>query len=347
MKLIFPVLTLSKGGAQRMLTELANRLTDIGYKVIILMPNSGIVEYTMKCEVIRSKEMVLSERDFPFGDVIVSNYYSTVAVSQRASEQGKGIHIRLSLCYEPTFLPDNTEAFTSYHMLSNLLVLSRWQQGIIRINHGIQASVIPIGVDSIFSNLNIRDSEDKKMIVSAILRKPEGGFSDHREQDYLLQQLNKVKELYPEVELLLIIPPGEFAESRALQMLWYDERYNIRTPANDIELCYHYSESDIFVSSSIYDAGSLPGLEAMRCGAALVTVYSGGNTEYCKHEHNCLMSYRFENRLADDIITLIQDESLRLQIARKGEFDSGRFTWERSVQIFQNEISAIVSRNKS
>ncbi|MEK4190416.1 glycosyltransferase family 4 protein [Paenibacillus sp. FSL L8-0494] len=344
MKLIFPVLTLSRGGAQRMLAELANRLSEIGHEITILLPSDGVVEYEINCELRYAADDDLSASDFPVGDVIVSNFYTTVEVSQQASNEGKGIHIRLALCYEPTFLPDNSRSFASYSLTSNLLVLSRWQQEIVQMNHGIKGTIVPIGVNPVFRNLNIREPENK-LVVSAVMRKPEGGFSGHREQDYLLEQLNRVRRLHPEVELYLIIPPGEFAESTTLQTLLMDERYHIRTPANDTELCYHYSESDIFVSSSTYDTGSLPGIEAMRCGAALVTVYSGGNMEYGRHGHNCLMSYRFENRLADDIITLINDPDLRQRLARKGEQDSQHFTWEKSTQLFQNALFEIVARN--
>lgn len=344
MRLTFPILTLSRGGAQRMLAELANRLAAIGHEVLIIMPLHGIVEYEMKCPIHFSGTSQLSEDDFPYGDIIVSNYYTTVPVAQRASEQGKGLHVRLALCYEPTFLPDNNLSFSSYSIARNLLVLSRWQQEIVRINHGIKGRIVPVGVDPGFSNTHLRDTQNR-LVVSAIMRKPEGGFSGHREQEYLLEQLNSVKALHPEVELRLITPPGEYADSAALQFLMADERYQIRTPSNDTELSYHYNESHIFVSSSTYDTGSLPGLEAMRCGAALATVYSGGNLEYGVHGHNCLMSYRHENRLAEDIITLIRDKKLRQRLALRGEIDSQRFTWEKSMQIFQNELFDIVSKH--
>lgn len=344
MRLTFPILTLSRGGAQRMLAELANHLADSGHEVVILMPKQGIVEYEMKCPILFSRETQLSENDFPCGDVIISNYYMTVPVAQRASEQGKGVHVRLALCYEPTFLPDNNQSFASYNIARNLLVLSRWQQETVRINHGIKGRIVPVGVSSDFYNMHLREVPGRSLVVSAIMRKPEGGFSGHRQQDYLLQQLNEVKELHPEVKIYLIAPPGEYAVSAALQTLLADDRYYLRTPLNDTELRYHYSESDIFVSSSTYDAGSLPGLEAMRCGAALVTVYAGGNMEYCKHGHNCLMSYRFENRLSQDIVALIRDKELRTRLALKGESDSQQFSWERSMEVFQSELYDIVSR---
>ncbi|MFD2877364.1 hypothetical protein ACFTAO_17230 [Paenibacillus rhizoplanae] len=70
----------------------------------------------------------------------------------------------------------------------------------------------------------------------------------------------------------------------------------------------------------------------MRCGAALVSVYAGGNLEYARHEENSLLSYRYENRLAADVMRLIQDPVLRNRIAARGETDSRSWTWENSVK---------------
>ncbi|WP_150269670.1 glycosyltransferase family 4 protein [Paenibacillus tepidiphilus] len=343
MRVTFPILTLSRGGAQRMLAELANRLFKIGHEVTVVLPAGAIVEYALECPVVFSTGEELSEVDFPYADIIVSNYYTTVPVAQRASEQGKGIHVRLALCYEPTFLPDNNQSYASYHMVKHLMVLSRWQQETVRLNHGIKGRIIPIGVNADFHNMHLRE-QVRSPVVSAIMRKPEGGFSGHREQDYLMEQLGIVKALHPEVSIFLLTPPGEFATSAALQALRSDPRFQVRTPSGDEELCYHYNEADIFVSSSTYDTGSLPGLEAMRCGAALATLYSGGNLEYCRHGQNCLMSYRHENRLAEDIVRLVRDKDLRVRLARQGESDSARYTWERSMQLFQSELFEIVSK---
>lgn len=173
-------------------------------------------------------------------------------------------------------MPDNNQSFASYSITRNLLLLSRWQQEVIRINHGIKGRIVPVGVAPDFKNTHLRDNADWPLIVSAIMRRPEGGFSGHREQEYLIQQLDMVKRLHPEVEIYIMTPPAEYAASDSLQALLNTGRYQLRTPGNDNELAFHYNETDIFVSASTNDAGSLPGLEAMRCGAALVTVYSGG-----------------------------------------------------------------------
>lgn len=342
MRFTFPILTLSKGGAQRMLVELTNGLTARGHQVIILMPIDGVISYDVHSTLLRAPQMDLREQDFPRGDIIVSNYYTTVSVAQAASNKGKGVHVRLSLCYEPPFLPDSEHSFPTYHSTENLIVLSHWQQEVIRLNHGITGTIVPIGISPSFKNMNIRESLQEPLNITAILRKVDKGYSWHREQNFLVQQLDFVKKQYPSVNINFICPPAEFFNSEALQKMKASGNYRFFTPGDDEELCYHYNGADIFVSSSIFDTGSLPGLEAMRCGAALVCLYSGGNMEYVRHEKNCLLSYRYENRLGDDVIRLIRDQGLRTKLSKIGERYSRKWTWERSVELFEQAINSFL-----
>lgn len=338
MRFTFPILTLCHGGAQRMLVELTNGLSALGHQVVILMPLEGDISYEVHSAVLRTNHTVLRESDFPVSDVIVSNFYTTVPVAEAASRNGKGVHIRLSLCYEPLFLPENHVSFPSYHITDKLIVLSQWQKELIELNHGISGSIVPVGISSSFQNMHIRHRLQEPLNITAILRKVENGFSWHREQNYLVEQLDIVKQNLPAVNINFISPPDEFYSSDSLQQMKASGRYRFFTPQNDGELCYHYNGADIFVSSSIFDTGSLPGLEAMRCGAALATVYSGGNLEYARHEDNCLLSYRHENRLAQDIIRLVQDPLLRTRLAVQGESDSAGWTWENSVRIMEQTV---------
>lgn len=345
MRFTFPIVTLCHGGAQRMLAEITNRLTTCGHEVYIVMPEQGVVQYDIHSNLVRTSHTELYEADFPISDIIISNFYTTVPVAEQASKNGKGIHIRLSLCYEPTFLIESQVSFPSYHMVPNLLVLSRWQQQMIFYNHGICGSIVPVGINDFFKNLQIREETEQSVNVSAMIRRPEGGFAWHREQNYLIAQLIQVKTHYPSVRINLICPPDEYYQSPILQTLKDTGHFVIFTPADDLELRYHYNHTDIFVSSGTYDTGSLPGLEAMRCGAALVTLYAGGNTEYAVNEVNCLMTYRYENKLATDIIRLIENSTLRKELAMKGEQDSYRFSWERSYAAFESAVNDMFSRS--
>ncbi len=338
MKVTFIVITLCKGGAQRMLAELANGLALKGHCVRFLMPPEGVIEYPLHiAEVVRSKQSIITEQDIPHSDIIVSNFYTTVGPAQNASMLGKGKHVRLSLCYEPTFLPDSHVSFPTYHLSKNLVVLSKWQQQIIELNHGITGEIVPVGVSNEFYNMGIRQM-NKKLQISAIIRRPEGGYSWHREQEYLIEMLDRVKAQHPSVQINLICPPNEYISSPQLKQLSRMNKYRFLTPKDDAQLNYYLNLTDIFASSSTFDTASLPGLEAMKCGAALVTTYAGGNTDYCVHEKNCLISYRHENRLSEDIIQLIQDVELRKKLANEGENEAKKWTWEKSVNLFEQAM---------
>ena len=344
LRITFPIITLCIGGAQRMLAEMVNGMAARGHEVTVLMPQAGVVDYPVNARIVRTDSMYfIQEHDYPQGDVIISNYFTLIPGAEQASQNGKGTHIRLSLCYEPTFLPENHVTFPTYHVTKNLLVLSNWQQQLIRLNHGVHAHIVPVGVSSAFYNMRIRKPEGP-LQISAILRRTEGGQAWHREQPYLIHELLQVKSRYPNVQINLFTPPHEFAHSPSLQAIKASHPFRYLTPGNDRELCYHYNETDIFVNSSTYDTASIPGLEAMKCGAALVTTYAGGNSDYCRHEENGLMSYRYENRLAQDIIRLIENPELRRKLAAAGEEEAKKWTWERSTDAFERAVRSFVQK---
>jgi glycosyltransferase involved in cell wall biosynthesis len=318
----------------RMIVELSKRLAIKGHHVTIVMPSGGVVEYPLQVPLIRTNHSLLQPEDIPSGDVLISTYYNLAHIVQQASNQGKGKHVRLSMCYEPLFLNRQDLSFPSYHLTNKLIVLSTYQRDLLALNHGIKAAITPVGVSSAFKNLNIRQS-NPILQITAILRKPEGDDAWHRQQDDLIKQLNYVKSVCPDIEINFICPPNEFYNSEYLLTLRDLGKYRFYTPANDEELAYHYNQADIFVSSSLHDTAALPGLEAMKCGAALAAIYSGGNTDYCKHEYNCLLSYRYENKLADEIIQLIRNEALRKKLAVNGEKEASRWSWERSADTFE------------
>lgn len=340
----FPILTLCKGGAQRMLAEITNGLVQKGHKVTIIMPSQGEVEFNILAKLIKTDRIELAESDFPHGDVIVSNFYLTVPVAQAASLNGKGRHVRFSLCYEPMFLRDQHETFPTYNATPDLIVLSKYQQQLIEITHGIRGEIVPIGVNPNFRNDHIRNA-NSAITLSAVVRQP-GEYSWHRNQDELIEALKLVKVNMPFVNIRLICPPNEFARSPELQALKNEGLFTFLTPADDVELNYHYNETDIFVSGSLFEAAALPALEAMKCGAAVVAIYSGGNHDYAVQEENCLISYAYQHKLFENIVRLIQDQSLRTFLAQKGQEEAGRWTWERSVNMFEENIFKFIEGEK-
>lgn len=317
-----------------MLAELVNGLIRRGHDVKIVMPVIGEVEYDVSAQIIRLNKSTLEAADYPASDILVSNYYTIVEEVEKASRQGKGKHVRISLCYEPALMGDNAATFTSYHHTPNLIVLSQWQKDLIRLAHGIEGSIIPVGVSTDFHNTGMRDSIKHTLNIGAIMRRltPENW---HRQQDYLISVMEQIKNKYPRVNVHFITPPNEFKTSPPLIRYSSQKPFQFHLPQNDQELNTIYNYLHIFVNSSIYDTASIPSLEAMKCGAALVTTYNGGNADYTVNGQNSLVSFRYQNRLQEDIETLIQKSVLRKQLALNGEKEAAKWTWERSVTAFE------------
>jgi glycosyltransferase involved in cell wall biosynthesis len=87
--------------------------------------------------------------------------------------------------------------------------------------------------------------------------------------------------------------------------------------------------ADFFVSASTYESFSLPVLEAMACGCAVVTTKNKGVMEYAEDGKNCLMaSMNDPESIADRIAKLIEDGSLRDGIVLDGLKTAEKYRWD-------------------
>ena len=73
---------------------------------------------------------------------------------------------------------------------------------------------------------------------------------------------------------------------------------------------------------------------------------TGGVFDYCRHEENALVSYRYENRLAHDISPSKVDRSIyyAIDLALEGEKEAKNWTWERSITAFEKTINGMLMK---
>lgn len=92
-----------------------------------------------------------------------------------------------------------------------------------------------------------------------------------------------------------------------------------------------YSTSHVLLASSWYESFPLFPLEAMACGTAVITT-SYGTEDYAKHMHNSLIvPPREPQAMAEAIIRLYEDDTLRRSLVEEGKVNAKKYNWERSV----------------
>jgi glycosyltransferase involved in cell wall biosynthesis len=102
-----------------------------------------------------------------------------------------------------------------------------------------------------------------------------------------------------------------------------------------------YRASDIYICGSYYESFALPPLEAMACGAAVVTSDNGGVREYAEDGVNCLMfAPGNAEQLTEKLARLMEDGELRARLAAAGPETAKRFSWRRSVGLLERELRA-------
>src|SRR6185295_14141998 len=95
-----------------------------------------------------------------------------------------------------------------------------------------------------------------------------------------------------------------------------------------------YNRSRIFLCSSRVEGFGLPSIEAMACGAALVTTSNGGSDDYAIHGETALVCEPDDiTGMADHIARLLRDDELRIRLARQGaEYVRRTFDWDVSAE---------------
>ncbi|HUU03108.1 MAG TPA: glycosyltransferase [Myxococcota bacterium] len=88
-----------------------------------------------------------------------------------------------------------------------------------------------------------------------------------------------------------------------------------------------YRKSDIFLETSHFQGFGLAALEAMACGCACVITESGGVSEYAVDNANVLMAKPGDwQKLADLVVDLVRDASLRKRLVENGYATVGNFS---------------------
>jgi L-malate glycosyltransferase len=105
-----------------------------------------------------------------------------------------------------------------------------------------------------------------------------------------------------------------------------------------------YNTASIFLSASWSEGFGLPAAEAAACGCAIVSTDSGGVRELVEEGVTGLMSRpKRPDELAANLCTVLQDDNLRISLARAANQSAKRLNWKTSADLMESFLSRVTS----
>ncbi len=139
-----------------------------------------------------------------------------------------------------------------------------------------------------------------------------------------LSVLDQVRGEIPDLDVTAFgaVPPAD----ELPEWVTYRTNPSQRDLVDDI-----YNRSAVFLCASEVEGFGLTNVEAMACGAALVTTDNGGSRDYAEHERTALVAPTGAvDTLAAQVVGLLRDDERRIGIATAGRDYVERFDWDRS-----------------
>ena len=196
------------------------------------------------------------------------------------------------------------------------------------IYNGVSEQFRPVDQPSSFAELRQRLAlPTERFILFA------GGADPRKNHQTLIRAYARVAELLNPYSLLMV---GESTHR------FGDIRETARTfgledrvvcmgllPVGELRLLY--SQADVFVFPSVYEGFGMPVLEAMACGAPVITAKTTALPEVAGDAAVLINPVEVEE-LADAIVRVLEEPELRESLRAKGFERVKRFTWERAAR---------------
>jgi glycosyltransferase involved in cell wall biosynthesis len=336
-------------GGYKIVYEYANRLIKDGYKINIIHSATllwkerdiktkikGIIKYPYFKMVKKKQEPynwfpldkkinlywvpTLEEKYIPDADITFATACETaVYVNQYGSKKGEKYY--LIQHFEDWYF-SKERVLETWKFQMEKIVIAKWLEKIGK-EISVSTTLINNGLDFEKFSLDIPyHLKNKKQIIMLYHN------SDWKGSKIGLQAIEKIKKVVEDLEVILFGVP-----QRPDNLPKYIQYYNSPTQEKLREL---YNNSAIFLGTSYGEGWGLTVSEAMQCGCAVVcTDVNGYNEMVCQEKTGLLSKAGDSEGLAENIIRLMNNDELRIKLAKNGNEFIQQFTWERAYGKFK------------
>ncbi|KKR31914.1 MAG: Glycosyl transferase group 1 [Candidatus Gottesmanbacteria bacterium GW2011_GWC2_39_8] len=147
----------------------------------------------------------------------------------------------------------------------------------------------------------------------------------------LVEAFRKLKQEEAKLKDLILVIVGSFGWGEDLEKLNSGSDIKIMKNLDQKELAAFFSAADCFVYPSLYEGFGLPVLEAMGCGAPVVTSDRGSLAEIAGP--SCVVDPEKEERIMEGMAKILfLNDNDRKKMVKKGIAWSEKFTWEKTAK---------------
>lgn len=224
---------------------------------------------------------------------------------------------------------DKNAVIHTWKMPLNKIVIAPWLKQIAD-ELGEKSILIENGFDQ--NKFHITIPIEKKNKYSVVML-----WHDHplKACDVGLKALTLVKDKYPQFKAVFFGVP-----SRPKNLPAWIEYHQTPQAQEHLNI---YNSSAIFLGPSSKEGFCLTPPEAMLCGCAIVCTNIGGYTVIAQDNKTALLAEVGDyNQLANNIIKLIEDDTLRFKIAHNGLELIKQYTWENAYRKLATTLQEVV-----
>jgi glycosyltransferase involved in cell wall biosynthesis len=190
---------------------------------------------------------------------------------------------------------------------------------------------VPLGLDH--ERFAMRTPASERTIDVAMLFHP----SPEKGWDVGRRVLEELKRRRPHLRatVITLAAPPKLAPPDGVDMVSLSQRQLV----DEV-----YNQAKVFVQASHHEGFGLTALEAMACGAALVTTDCGGSRDYAVPDETALVVRAGDAEgLVDRVEQLLDDDARRTALAKCGADSVFTFDWARSGRLLEEFLERYVA----
>lgn len=311
-------------GGSKIILEYANRLSQRGHKITIITYDQKPTWFVLDNQVqfIQVESNKNLEDYIPECDIVVATSWKNIFAAMKSNrapvvffEQG-GSHI-----FGVDTLTDKKRQIVEQRMSepNYIYTVSSYAKEMLKKYYKRDAFVILNAVDDkiFYGRENIQKEKDEITITTI------------GPEEFEFKRVKNVIEAI--AELRKQFSNINFQWISQTEPKIYSEKAIVNPPQQEIGNILR--ETDIYICASDYESFCLPALEAMTCGAAVITTANGGIKDFVEDKVNGLV---IKKNNVEDIIEkvkfLIENPNERIKLAFNGLKTAEKMNWSHSIE---------------